>query len=531
MSPGKIANAIGLALLLVGFTVAATRVLLRTPALTNPDLVVIRIAHWQLEPGLRGAIDHLARLYEEQNPGVKVEQIAVPQRLYEQWTRVRLIGETAPQLIQVSRKFDDETFARYFVPLDDAVEIPNPHNRDTPFADVPWRDTFLDGMSGHASYRPNLLAHYAAPVSAFTVRMFYNQSLWRRLFGDRPVPSTYEEFLAICAETTPRATRQALSVIPIAGARETAPMLIDQLVASQTQRLVQDLSRTRNLLLSAPEIAIAHLRGEWDLDTPAFLDALAIAREVGLSLQSGYTQLGREDAIFHFVQGRALMMVSGSWDSPGLRAQSAFPIGVFEVPFPSSTHPRYGPNLLGPPPESGGSTGLAFALTRQAPHAAQALDFLQFITSHGGNARFSQVSGWLPSVQAVDPPAEVKPFLPRTEGHVAGFGLSLGGVGATTAMVMDHFIHLLVQPTGSVDAFRQALLQPLPAALHQDLQRTLRLTEANISRQDTLIAGHLGLARSEPTRQEALNRLSEIQNQQESLRAWLALELARSSRP
>ena len=89
MSLDRAMNLLGLVPLLLCFGMAASRILMRdVRALVGQD-VTIRFAHFELEVGVREALDSLARTYEREHPHVNVEQIVVPQQFYKQWIRSR----------------------------------------------------------------------------------------------------------------------------------------------------------------------------------------------------------------------------------------------------------------------------------------------------------------------------------------------------------------------------------------------------------------------------------------------------------
>jgi ABC-type sugar transport system, periplasmic component len=531
--PGKnIVPLFGVALLAACFAITALKVLRHGRADVDSGRTVIRFAHWQLESGLRDALDALAREYEALHPDVRIEQHLVPRRTYVQWVKTRLIGGTATDLIQLGSEIDDETLTRFFVPVSGLVERPNPYNKGTDLAGVPWRDTFVDGLMGNLSYRPNLLEYYGIPMSMFTVRMYYNRDLWRRLFGDAPPPATYEDFLRVCQRVREEAARSGRALIPIAGSRDNAPIFINRLVSSQTQRLTQSIDLGRILRPSSVDIGLGYLRRDWGAASPAFLDGLAIAREVGLSMQPGYEQLRHDDATFYFSQGRALMITSGSWDLPVFRSMVDFELGVFDVPLPDAAHSRYGRNLLGSPSEAGGGGGMAFGITRQSADVDRAADFLQFLTSRSGNATFSRLGGWLPSVVEVEPPDAVKPFLPRLEGYPPGFDLTLRSLGASSNYLIQAYHSVLVQPTGSVEKFLGEVEPKLESAIREDLGRVQRNLRNNVSRQDVTFTGLLAMRRRMPDddrRAARISGLTEVQNQQEAQLSWITHELARTA--
>ncbi len=533
MNREKFLNAIGFTLLLACFAVALFQVFSRG-AKEKAEGEILRFAHWQLEGGIREAFDVLAREYESLNPGVRIEQIAVPERTYPQWTKTQLIGDTATDIVQLGMGADDELLARFFVPISEYVERPNPYNRGTALADVSWRETTIDGMQAGFNYRPNLLEYYGASVSMFTVRIYYNASLWDRLLGDTAHPRTHDEFVALCERVGKLQTATGHQLLPIAGSKYNGPSLTNRLFASQTQRLNQSIDLLHTLRPANTDAAIAYLRGDWSIDHPAYTAGLEVTRQLGQFMQPGFVQLGREDATFYFLQGRALMIATGSWDSSSFRAQAEFDIGVFDIPLPSRDHPDYGQFVLGPAAEMEAGTGLTFGITRATPHFERALDFLHFLSSKPGNTIFSRVSGWLPSIVTVEPPEHVKPFLPRTHGYVDGFDLQVASLGANTNRVIASNLNRLVSRTGSVDDFRERMRQQLETGIRQDLERAQRNTLINLNRQDVILAGQSTLASAHhaagPNRHaNKVSELLEAQNQLEASFAWISHETARTA--
>src|SRR5690606_29535888 len=257
---------------------------------------------------------------------------------------------------------------------------------------------------------------------------------------------------------------------------------------------------------------------------------LEIMREAAAYFQPGYSTLARDDATFHFLQSRALMIATGSWDSPSFREQADFEIGVFTLPVPAPEHPRYGPYTLGRGSEAETGTGLSFGIPKQTKNFARALDFLHFLSSKKGNTTFSRVSGWLPAVVGVEPPDHVKPFLPVTDGYVQGFSFQMKMDGGNAARVITNAENLLVGPAGSVQAFQDAVREPLKGGIRQDLERSNHLTTLNTNRQDALLLAYEMLnARSDPPAGAArkIDEIHELQSKLEATTAWTEHELGR----
>ena len=68
----------------------------------NSEVEVIRLAHWQLEPGMREAFDAIIADYEALHPNVRVKQVNIPGRVWRQWLRTQLVGGNPPDLIEVA---------------------------------------------------------------------------------------------------------------------------------------------------------------------------------------------------------------------------------------------------------------------------------------------------------------------------------------------------------------------------------------------------------------------------------------------
>jgi len=524
MNRDRIMNTIGFSLVAFCFLWAAWRIMDRGREAADPDRVVIRFAHWQLESGIRGAFDELIRQYEERHPHVRVEQMLIPERVYSNWLITQLVGGTAPDLIEIGRPMSDERMARYFTPLMKEVNQPNPYNEGTELEGLPWRDTFVDGLAGSPSYNPGLLDFYGVPTAMFTVRLYYNKDLYRRIAGDRPLPATYDELIELCDLVHAYAQETGEVLIPIAGSQYNAPMILLQLWTSLTQKMALELSTTYNLILPSDQAWMHFLKGNWDYSNPSVSVALTAMREVGRHMQSGFLSLLRDDAMFYFVQGRALMTASGSWDIGSMYAQAPFEIAAFPIPMPSRNDPKYEDYILGPLSEAGYSAGAAFGLVQQSKHPEEALDFLRFITSQQGNQTFSDISLWLPSVIGVELPEKVKPFDLIVEGYTGGV---VPYFGADGQRVFRNYLHTLLDYDGSPGEFATIMTERMPGAVIEGF----RLSHAGRIRQwrrgDSLLGSLIMLSESETSEELDRVRLAETLEaavDQETMMLWVESE-------
>lgn len=493
------------------FLLCAAASLIRVAATEKSDSpdgsqITLRFAHWQLEDGPRDAFTKLAAEYTRLHPNVRVIPIAIPERIYPNWLLTQLIGETAPDLIQIGIGLNSERIARFFTPLTDLANAPNPYNRGTDLEAVPLRDTFFDGME--AGYNSSLFQYYGAPISGFSVRMFYNLDLLKEITGDARLPESYEELRALCDRALEYQPAGGGRVTPIASSKYNGPILMRRLFSSQTQTLSERLNPVGVIGSDVLRRADDYLHGRWSLQSEEIRSGFDLMRDVGQFMQPGFLQLGRDDATLLFVQKRALMICTGSWDATSIRNQAAFRVGVGQIPFPTRETPRFGRHTLGALSEAGSNGGIIFGITRQSRHAKAATDFLHFLTSQRGNRLWSDTSGWLPSVVGIKVSPEVAPFLPSSGGQLPGLTIDSGGM-PDTARVYNSSLHQLFGPSGGSASFVSLLDPSFSNALRADLRRQIQTSLDIVQQGDTRLGALARLAARPGENTNARRRVEE----------------------
>jgi len=504
----RILHTIGISLLALCFVISLGRIaMLRLGERTESGdkVIEIRLAHWQLEGGIRESITAMAAEYMKLHPGVRITQISIPERIYPNWVITQLVGGTAPDLIQVGYGSTDERLARYFVPLTDLAQSPNPYNKGTRLENTPLRDTFSDGMEG--GFNPNLLEYYAVPLTGFSIRLYVNQDLLQEITGSKKLPETYEELIEL-AKRVKEFSRNQRPIIPIAGSRYNSPKLMDNLFASQTQKKLIELGPVGTLSAVSQRTTEALMDGDWGLDSPEVRSGLELMREIANEMQPGFMQVSRDDASFYFVQGRALMIVTGNWDATSISQQATFPFAVTKIPLPSKQHPRFGPNVLGAFSEAGRNDGLCIGLSQNSQHPEVAADFLRFLASQPANQLFTDISQWLPSVVGVEPAKLAKAFAIQSEGYSPGFALMNFGPDSNR-LIVNNYNHL-VGPGGSVDEFVEAIRPNFISDRLKDLKRQELEAMNGIRRMDVQFAALAELARANPEDERAQTKLEMI---------------------
>lgn len=525
------------AVLLAGaYVFAAGRLLLRPEAaVLDPSIEVIRFAHWQIEPGVREAFSAIAADYMALHPKVRVEQMDIPGRAWKQWLRTRLAGATAPDLIELaSYENSDDMLARYFTPITAWLEEPNPYNADEPdLRNVSWRKSYtaelIPSEIGHY-FSLNLLEYYGAPSAMVTVRVFYNRQLFQEALGEDRTPKTFDEFVALCEALAARAQATKQPVSPLAGSAFNLTQLTDGLFSAASQRIALSVDFSRDLEMTKHEALIGYLRGRWSLATPAVRVGLQTVEAFGRYMAPGWGQLNREDAMLQFLQGRAAMLVTGTFDAGGILAQANFPVGAFKMPVFRAGDPKYGRWMLGPVSEATTLAGVPFGLTRQSRHPERAIDFLQFLTSRKSNEKFSRISTWLPVIKGVPPPAVSEAFRPVTDGYVGG--IVIRGYSARSYELWLQNLYLLSGAGASADAFIARTSGLFDGAYVQELVRLAHINHETLRQKDSVLTGlyhgeqGAGLARTKFDRMAA-NQLTVEANRLQALRTLADYPLAK----
>jgi len=518
-----------IALLLLGTAYAASAFLVfrRHVEEVRSDRVTIRISQWQLEGGVRDAIDAIIRRYEQLNPRVHVIQIAAPDRVYLPWIQTQMVGGNGPDIAEYSWPWPDTV--RNFSPITSEVMQPNPYNRGTPLEGVPWRDTFIDGMTSPDNYVQSLSQYYGVSMTTGMSRIVYNRALLRTITGRDTPPRTYREFLAVCAAVRAYAQAHGLNLAPLANSRTTHINLTNEIVGNLSTRLGARVDFQHRLKLEPHTLAVSYLRGEWSYDSPELVAGFEELREFGAQCTPAFLQRERDTALTDFVSGRAVMVVAPSWEATSLQQLCPFALGAFRYPSPREDDPVYGRFAHGPFSEGQVITGMPFYLNRWTPHRAEALDFMRFMSSQEGSTIFTTVSNWLPIVVGVKPSDFAAQFQLQSEGYnwYGGF-LGPNNHGDAQDLVLS-ILYTLWSPDGSVDRFRAALRGGMEGRVRDGLRRDLLAGLGNIRREDSAGAALLELA--PPDHRPETLRLVTLSNEINLYQARATLALPAGAQP
>ena len=396
-----------------------------------PGTITIRIAHWQLETGVREAIEQQAVEYQKLHPNIRIAQEAIPASVYPTWITTNLLGKTAPDIVEVPfGKMPEEILLsfhnRYFLPLTPYVGRPNPYNKgDKELEKLPLRSTFKDGM--RIAYIKEIQEYMVMPLSLFGTRIFYNKNLLKKLTGLDAPPTEYRAFLATCEKIASQSDTTGQRYAPIANSKEHIWAWDGMMFNPLTYPLLDRVDFNRDAKVGLDEFFVGVKSGRIDFHHPALVARYKMMSEVYNFSQPGYTGVALQDAVFLFAQQRAVFLSTGTWDARSLQAQAGgnFAIGISDFPRPSPDDKDYGKFLTGPVYEEP-ERGFPFAVTRTSPNADIAVDFLRFLAGKNQNEALNKTMGWIPVIKGAKMDDFLKPFDPCLEGVYSSLQPGLG---------------------------------------------------------------------------------------------------------
>lgn len=397
---------------------AAISIVLRHQERVDSATTVIRIAHWQLEPGVRDGLAEAASVYEKLHPNVRVIQEAIPESTYGQWLSTQLMGGTAPDIIEVGMldgAMMNAFLNRYFLPLSGHVLQSNPYNAGTPLAGQPLYRTFKDGMIH--SFVPEVQQFMTIPLGLGSTRLFYNKTLLKKLTGLDAAPGNLRAFLAACEKIRAQKQPNGQAYIAITGSQFHFVRLEDTMAKPLTYLALRKIDFNRDGRFSNDEMFLGFATGKIDFNDPAYRACFKMVDTLMPELPAGWTGLSRDEALFNFAQGKAVFVPTGVYEAQAIESMGTgkFEVGVVDFPTPASDDPDFGKFFLGTRYEDMAGE-MPMGVTRSSPHPDQAVDFLLFLASLRENERFNERLKWVPIVIG----ARLDPFLDVFEPNLIG---------------------------------------------------------------------------------------------------------------
>ncbi|MGJ3244333.1 MAG: hypothetical protein ACFE0O_15435 [Opitutales bacterium] len=379
-------NWIALVLLSIAYIFSAVRVYIIHQRVDTgePEKIVeaggkkfIRVTHWQLEPGFREGLQAAMDIYNQlphvQDANVEVIQLAVTERVYNQFMNVHLISGTAPDIAAkgMTSLITGTSVAKFYMPLGELINEPNPYNApeylpdriDPELADylgsAPWRETFVDGMEG--GWDDTMQEYYAVPIASWgPQRFYYNtrllkkvkafaleayrretrptwmQQVWLRKEDGQPLgylkpdpevaewlandtlPQSLGHLFLYCRAVQAYAEANNLpDLVPIAGSSYSANNPAERYPVPFQAELLQEsgIDLDGSFGVDQLESIAGFQTGKWSFESPPIKAYWELTKEFTKFFPAGFLGLDREQANRRFVLGNAAIITSGGWDA------------------------------------------------------------------------------------------------------------------------------------------------------------------------------------------------------------------------
>lgn len=380
----------------------------------SPDTKVITIAHWQLEDGFREGISAAIEEYEKaklaQGVKVKVRQVAVPVRGYQQWYLTQLIGGEPADILEVMGSSDIQN--QYFTPLSPYIGEKNPWNKGTPLENMSWRESFADDML--SALDTAYSEFFSVCTFMHTTRVYVNMKLYEEATGKTELPDTLTEWLEDCARLKEYGLQQERPIIPI-GVRGFDKGTIGQLLSTYNSQLTTDLSDTGSPYgygVATGEIFRQINAGELDKDK--LLEPVEVVTEIGKYFADGFSAIDLEQTKYLFFAGNVAFFIDGTYNAWSMINNAPFEVKVIQIPVLDEKHPL-GAKAFGRITELGSGIQGKFGIPKKTKHFDLALDFLRFLTSWKVNQLVMvENCKWMSSLKEVEYTGAMKDFEPVT---------------------------------------------------------------------------------------------------------------------
>jgi len=256
----------------------------------------------------------------------------------------------------------------------------------------------------------------------FTIRIYYNKDLYKKITGKDELPKTYEELLDVWQETKDYAVKTGEPIVPIAGSKFQSAVFEIKFLPSFLYTLNRKCDYDFNGYVDRYEAWCAFKEKKWNFQAPQLIKAWQCMSEMAQNFQDGWVAAQRDDAAFMFVQERSVMIASGSWDASSLLSQvgDTFKIGIFDFLIPTD-HPIYKKYVKGQVSEATVGGGIPWSITKQSKNKDICIDFLRFCTTKKNNEEFNRAITWLPIIKGCKLSDVLKPFKPEIRGFIGTF--------------------------------------------------------------------------------------------------------------
>jgi raffinose/stachyose/melibiose transport system substrate-binding protein len=301
----------------------------------QPKAVVLTMGSWRTDDVEQ--MNHILAAFHKRYPGITVKFDPVPATQYDEALEAQLAGGTAPDLFYLrSFAVSQGLFEQGY--LASLADLPGLKERFAPDMRAPWATD--DGDP------------YGVPFIATSHGIYYNADVFDRL--SLSVPTTWEE-LVVAAHSI-----QDAGIIPFANASGSQWTMAEIVFMNLAPSFV-----------GGREGRMAYLSGERCFNDAHIVSAFQAVADMAPFLPENHDLLGYADSLQFFLQGKAAMWMSGSWDIPYFESENPdFAWSVFAIP-PPAGQPGYVTFHL----------DVGLGLNAASSHKEEARQFLEWMTS------------------------------------------------------------------------------------------------------------------------------------------------------
>jgi len=249
-----------------------------------------------------GRMNQLLAEFNQDHPGITIRFDPSESAEYDSALNAQLEADTAPDLFYL-RSFSTSRalFEKGYV---------------TPLGDLPGLRQHFD-PAVLAAWATDDGTPYGVPFTATSHGIYYNQEIFEKL--ELKVPQNWDELLVTAR------TLQDFGITPFANGTKA------EWTAAET--IFMNLAPS---FIGGREGRMAYLSGDRCFNDASMVSAFRAVQDLAPFFPDNHELLGYVDSLQLFVQGKAAMWLSGSWDIPYFEeAEPDFGWSVFAVPPPA----------------------------------------------------------------------------------------------------------------------------------------------------------------------------------------------------
>ena len=261
--------------------------------------VVLTLGGWRTATG---RMNQLLAEFNQDHPGITIRFDPSESAEYDSALNAQLEADTAPDLFYL-RSFSTSRalFEKGYV---------------TPLGDLPGLRQHFD-PAVLAAWATDDGTPYGVPFTATSHGIYYNQEIFEKL--ELKVPQNWDELLVTAR------TLQDFGITPFANGTKA------EWTAAET--IFMNLAPS---FIGGREGRMAYLSGDRCFNDASMVSAFRAVQDLAPFFPDNHELLGYVDSLQLFVQGKAAMWLSGSWDIPYFEeAEPDFGWSVFAVPPPA----------------------------------------------------------------------------------------------------------------------------------------------------------------------------------------------------